>query len=156
MLELSIPGRPGLRLEHLVLDYNGTLAVDGRLAQGVRERLEVLAVRLNVHIITADTFGMAEVETGGLPVMLQLIGKGDQAAAKMAFVESLGPRSVAAVGNGANDRLMLGAAALSICVAGVEGAAVAALTASQVVVRTGTDALDLLLQPGRLVATLRV
>lgn len=156
MLELPIPGRPALRLAHLVLDYNGTLALDGKLLPGVAERLAALAERLDIHVITADTFGMAAVETGTLPVTLQVVGVGDQAGAKRALVESLGRGCVVAIGNGANDRFMLEDAALGICVLGGEGAATPTLMASEVVVRNIGDGLDLLLHPGRLAATLRV
>jgi len=156
MLELLIPGRPPLRLANLVLDYNGTLAADGRLVPGVGERLAALAQKVDVHVITADTFGMAAVETSSLPVSLQIIGTGDQAAAKLSLVESLGPDYVCAVGNGANDRLMLERAALGICVLGTEGAATRTLVASDIVVKNPVDALDLLLHPGRLAATVRV
>lgn len=156
MLELRIPGRSPIRLHHLVLDYNGTIAVDGHLADGVAERLHELVKRLEVHIITADTFGMAAVETSSLPVSLQLIGAGAQAEAKRMFVSSLGAESVVALGNGANDQLMLEVAALGICVLGEEGASALTLVAADVVVRRSADALDLLLKPGRLAATLRV
>lgn len=156
MLELRIPGRAPLYIEHLVLDYNGTLAVDGRILPGLTERINELAGRLNLHVITADTFGMAAVETAALPVTLQIIGQGDQAGAKRELVESLGPSKVVAIGNGANDRLMLERAALGICIMGGEGAAAVALTAADVVVARPGDALDLLLHPGRLAATLRV
>jgi soluble P-type ATPase len=156
MLEIPIPGRTVLRLAHLVMDYNGTLATDGKLLLGVAERLEALAGKLDLHVITADTFGLAAVETGSLPVALQIIGAGDQAAAKQELVESLGANQVVALGNGANDRLMLETAALGICVLHAEGAATAALVASDLVVRTPVEALDLLLHPGRLAATLRV
>ncbi len=156
MLELTIPGRTPLRLEHLVLDYNGTLAVDGELQPGVAERLQALSRHLQIHVITADTFGKAAEETGGLPVTLQIIGQGDQAEAKRSLVASLGPERVVAVGNGANDRTMLEAAALGICILGEEGAATPALLASDIVVRHPVEALDLLLKPGRLAATLRI
>ena len=39
MIAHKIPGFGALRLEHLVLDYNGTLALDGRLLRGVGPRL---------------------------------------------------------------------------------------------------------------------
>ncbi|MFZ5826088.1 MAG: HAD family hydrolase [Bacillota bacterium] len=156
MLRLSIPGREPLTIEHLVLDYNGTLAIDGRLLPGIMDRLEALAERLSIHVVTADTFGLAAVETATLPVTLQIIGSGDQARAKEDLVGALGATKVAAIGNGANDRLMLERAALGICIVGTEGAATAALLASDVVVRHPADGLDLLLHPGRLAATLRV
>ncbi|HWI63479.1 MAG TPA: ATPase P [Symbiobacteriaceae bacterium] len=156
MLELPIPGRPPLRVAHLVLDYNGTLAVDGNLLPGVAERLSALAERVDVHVITADTFGLAAVELSHIPVTLQIIGTGDQAQAKLALVESLGAYNVVAVGNGANDRLMMERAVLGICVLGGEGAATPTLLASDIVVRNPVDAFDLLLHPGRLAATLRI
>ena len=37
MIEIDVPGFGALRLEHLVLDYNGTLACDGMLLEGVHE-----------------------------------------------------------------------------------------------------------------------
>lgn len=130
--------------------------MDGKLAPGVAERLRALADRLDIHVITADTFGLAAVETASLPVRLQIIGQGDQAAAKLALINSLGADGVAAMGNGANDRLMLQNAALGICVMGGEGAATQTLVASDIVVRSSTDGMDLLLHPGRLAATLRI
>ena len=59
MLEISVPGYKDLRLEHLVLDYNGTLACDGEILPGVKETLEALAQSLRIHVVTADTFGKA-------------------------------------------------------------------------------------------------
>ncbi|HLN63497.1 MAG TPA: ATPase P [Symbiobacteriaceae bacterium] len=156
MLALAIPGREPLALAHLVLDYNGTLAVDGNLMPGVSDRLMALAGRLDLHVITADTFGLAAVQLGSLPVTLQIIGAGDQAGAKVRLVESLGAGQVVAVGNGANDARMLKAAALGIAILGGEGAATPTLLASDLVVKSPNDALDLLLHPGRLAATLRV
>ena len=41
MLDLNIPGAQPLRLSHLILDYNGTLACDGSILPGVAERLKI-------------------------------------------------------------------------------------------------------------------
>jgi soluble P-type ATPase len=78
-----------------------------------------------------------------------------QAESKRVFVQKLGSEHVVAIGNGRNDRMMLDEAALGIAVCGAEGLAAEALQASKVVVRDVVDALDLLLRPKRLVATLR-
>ena len=40
-----------------MLDYNGTLAVDGHLLGGVKKALTALSGKINVHVLTADTFG---------------------------------------------------------------------------------------------------
>ena len=43
MIEIQIPGDKDYKLEHLVLDYNGTLARDGQVLPGVREAVRALA-----------------------------------------------------------------------------------------------------------------
>jgi P-type E1-E2 ATPase len=152
MLEIEIPGRGALRLAHLVLDLNGTLALDGRLLDGVPERLASLRVHVALHVLTADTFGrVAEIERRlGFPAK-RIRGTADKAA----HVERLGATSVAAVGNGANDAAMLAAAALGIAVLGPEGLAREAAEVADIIAPDIQAALDLLLNPRRLLATWR-
>lgn len=57
MIEILIPGRGDLHLQHLVLDMNGTLATDGTLIPGVAERVAMLKRQLEVVVVTADTHG---------------------------------------------------------------------------------------------------
>ena len=70
MIQVDIPGYRVVQLEHLVMDYNGTLAVDGCLESGVREALEALSAQLTIHVITADTFGLAAGQLKDSPVQL--------------------------------------------------------------------------------------
>ncbi|MFH1002750.1 MAG: ATPase P [Chloroflexota bacterium] len=155
MIGINIPGFNELRLTHLVLDYNGTIAAHGRLIRGVPEKLEVLAHRLAIHILTADTFGTVREQVSPLPAHLIVIPPGDQAHAKCEYVRQLGAELTVAVGNGRNDRLMLKEAALGIALLQAEGAAVEALMAADVVAPDILAALDLLLAPDGLIATLR-
>jgi soluble P-type ATPase len=156
MLDINIPGAQPLRLSHLVLDYNGTLACDGSILPGVTERLEILAEHLEIHIVTADTFGSVRNQVARLPVELAVIPPEKQAQAKAAYIEKLGLANTVAIGNGRNDALMLQQAALGITVMQTEGAAIQALLAADVVTPGIVDALDLLLHPDRLKATLRL
>jgi soluble P-type ATPase len=155
MIEVNIPGFGELRLEHVVSDYNGTLAQDGALLPGVGRALCALARDVRLHVVTADTFGLAGAELAGLPVELTVLGVGDQTAAKLACVTALGPRTVVALGNGRNDAAMLRAAGVGIVLVQGEGAAAEAFAAADVVVADAAAALGLLLEPRRLVATLR-
>jgi soluble P-type ATPase len=155
MLRVRIPGYGSLSIAHLVLDYNGTLAVDGNLLPRVKERLRRLANEVRVHTVTADTFGRASSQLKGVACELVILGEHRQDHAKAAYVRRLGPSRTACVGNGRNDRLMLRAAALGIAVIQAEGAAAAALQEADLVVTDVRDALDLLLNPLRLVAGLR-
>ncbi len=155
MIEIVVPGYRAFALEHLVLDFNGTLACDGTLLPGVRERLGALAGCLTIHVLTADTFGMAGKELAGLPCALTVLPADGQTEAKKFYVERLGDGVSVCIGNGRNDRLMLEASALGIIVVQEEGAALESLLAAQVVCRDIRDALDLLVHPLRPVATLR-
>ncbi len=155
MLNVAIPGFGTLRIAHLVLDYNGTLALDGELLPGVKRRLAALGARLRIHVVTADTFGKARVGLRGLDCKLEILEGGAEDRAKAAYVCNLGANAVACIGNGRNDRRMLRVAALGIAVAQAEGAALEALAAADLLVPCVTDALDLLLHPRRLTASLR-
>jgi soluble P-type ATPase len=155
MIAVDIPGFPSLDLGHLVLDYNGTLAVDGILEPGVGNALNRLAERLTIHVVTADTFGKAESSLDGINCRLTVLPPGHQDAAKLAVVHRLGPATTAAIGNGRNDRLMLRASALGLAVILREGASMEAMTAADVVFTGILPALDFLLNPLRMTATLR-
>jgi soluble P-type ATPase len=152
ILAVDIPGRGRLELAHLVLDVNGTLTDRGLLIAGVAERLERIAAHLDVHLLSADTFGTLEGVAHELGAAPTLVSTGED---KARFVAELGPERCAAVGNGANDEAMLASAGLGIAVIGPEGAAAAAVRAADVVCGSILDALDLLLDEKALAATLR-
>ncbi len=155
MLTIEIPGYRTLRLGHLVSDYNGTLAMDGKLLPGVASLLEQVSAHVQIHVITADTFGLAQDQLAGLPVEVVVLPPGREDEAKLAFVSKLGADSVASLGNGRNDGLMLAATALGICLVQEEGASVPTLMAADIVCSSAQEALALLVHPKRLVATLR-
>ena len=156
MIDIAIPGHDPLHLKYLVLDMNGTLALDGQLLPGVRERLELLSAQLEIWLISADTYGTLSAIAPTLKVTLRRMEPQAGPAQKGALVEELGATQVAAIGNGANDAEMLRRAALGIAVLGPEGLAAACLNAADLLVPNIEAALDLLLRSRRLVATLRV
>ena len=155
MIAVDIPGLRELRLEHLVLDYNGTLAEDGKLLAGVAAALNALAQVLQIHVVTADTFGSAAEQLAGLPLDLIVVPDAAQADRKLEFITGLSADKVVAVGNGRNDRKMLEAAALGIALIQREGSAVETLMCADVAATDILDALALLQCPKRLLATLR-
>jgi P-type E1-E2 ATPase len=155
MIRVSIPGWQSLELSYLMLDLNGTIALDGQVLPGVAERLAALSTVLTVHLVTADTQGQAAQSAERLGLHLFRVVAGEEADQKLGLVAQFGPAQTVAIGNGANDARMLSAAGLGIAVLGPEGLATIALQAADVVVGRIEDALDLLLWPQRLVATLR-
>jgi P-type E1-E2 ATPase len=155
LISIPIPGFGPLTLNHLVLDYNGTLAVDGMLQPDVKEALNRLADSLSVHVITADTFGLAAKGLLGVNCKMTILEKGHQDQSKADFIERLGADQTVSIGNGRNDALMLSASRLGIAVILAEGASTVSLNAADVVCTDIVHALELLMNPLRLTATLR-
>ena len=155
MIEIKIPGHAELFIEHLVLDYNGTLAVDGIPLPGVLEILSDLSRSLNIHIITADTHGNAQNYLEPDSFSIHILEEDDQYHQKKAFVSQLGPSKTVAIGNGYNDHLMLKEAIIGIAVLQKEGLSYEALENSDLVFSSIIDALDCLRYPIRLIASLR-
>jgi P-type E1-E2 ATPase len=155
MIEIDVPGFRTFRFQNLVLDVNGTIAKDGKLIEGVAGLLKELQLKMDLHLITADTHGKQEEIDRILGMKAVTIPLRDQAQTKLRYIEQLGADEVAAIGNGANDAAMLERAALGIVVIGPEGAAVEAVLKAKVVAPDIRTALEMLLYPKRLIATLR-
>ena len=155
MIELNIPGRGLVSLEHLVCDVNGTLAEDGQLMEGIPRLISALRDRLEIHLLTADTHNRQELIDRQLNLHAVRIQPGDESQQKADYVLRLGAERVVALGQGANDAGMLNAAAIGICVISAEGTAGEALLAADILAPNIYNALELLEKPLRLVATLR-
>jgi soluble P-type ATPase len=155
MIELNIPGRGLIQLDHLVCDVNGTLALDGRLQPGVKMQLLGLGDRLQLHLLTADTHGRQEHIDHQLGLQAVRIAPGRETEAKAEYVRRLGAERVVAIGQGANDAGMLKEAAIGICVLSAEGLYGDTLRAADLLAPDIQTALGLLERPLRLVATLR-
>ena len=154
-LKISIPHFKELDLKHLVLDYNGTLAKDGVLKVEVKEQLQTLCKLLNVHVITSDTFGSVQAQLKDFELKINVLRSDNHTQEKATYIKELGAENSLAIGNGSNDAQMLEEAAISIALMGDEGCSTKALINSNIVCKEIADALDLLLNTNRLIATLR-
>ncbi len=155
MITLDIPGSGIIKIEHFVTDFSGTLSEDGCLLSGVKEKLNALSEEVQVHVLTSDTFGRAHKELERINCTVHILEGSDHAGQKEKYVISLGAEKVVALGNGNNDARMLEAAEIGIAVCLKEGCSVEALTAAKILVMSPLDAIGLLLNPKRLIATLR-
>lgn len=155
MIKVNIAGFGQRNLEHLVLDYNGTLALDGRIQPGVMSKLSQLKKMLAIHVLTADTFGTVQNTFRHTEYTVHVLSDHDERKAKAVYVRALNPLTCVCLGNGNNDATMLKEAGLSMAVIQPEGVAQAALCAAHILVPGIEHALDLLLNPHRLQATLR-
>jgi soluble P-type ATPase len=129
--------------------------VDGQLFDGLVRQLLNLRDRLELHLLTADTHGRQHIIDKQLNIEAVRVGSGKEAEQKAAYVEGLGADQVVAIGQGANDAAMLRSAALGICVFSPEGVAVETLIAADLITPDIETALELLIKPLRIVASLR-
>ena len=155
MIDIAVPGRGHYLIEHLILDLNGTIALDGKIIGGVKERLITLSKDLTIIVVTADTNRNAMKLLKGLPVTLRTIEESRENEQKARLVREKGEEVTVCVGNGSNDVSMLKEAAIGICIVGREGASSEAIMAADLVVPSINDALELFLKPHRMKASLR-
>jgi len=155
MINLDIPGQVLIKTEHLLLDYNGTLAIDGKLIKDVKDCLNRLSKKIKIHVLTADTFGSSEKELSEVNCSINILKPSSQDRQKMQYVIDLGKDTVIAIGNGTNDALMLKEAAIGIAVIQKEGISVKALQNADIICKSIIDALNLLEKEKRITATLR-
>ena len=156
MVEINIPGRGLIKMKHLLLDYNGTIACDGEVIPSVFEKVKAIAEQgVKVHVVTADTHGTVRKQCAQIPVEIQVFDHANASEDKRKIVEGLGADYCVAIGNGLNDGQMFEISSLSIIVIGAEGCSAKSLIKADLVCNTIEDAFDLLLKPNRLIATLR-
>jgi soluble P-type ATPase len=149
---VPIPGGEDLVLDHLVLDVNGTLSDRGEPIVAALRALDLLSRELELHVLSADTFGTAAALAVDVHATFRQIRDGQD---KCDYVQALGADRCVAIGNGRNDATMLEAAALGIAVIGPEGTHRSALYCADVVALSIDEALGLLVEPRTLTATLR-
>ncbi|NVM22509.1 MAG: ATPase P [Desulfobacterales bacterium] len=155
MKTIAVPGYGSVELKNVVLDLNGTLTESGDFIPGVLDHLEALkAEGFKIYVLSGDTRGVLRQtfeHSAGIEAIVA-----ETAGQKMSFVESIGPEHTVCVGNGNIDVEMFKAARLSICTVQAEGAATRAMLQADIVVTHIKHAFEILLDPKKLIATLRV
>lgn len=153
-MQFSIPGSAEpLIINSLILDLNGTLAIDGKVIEGVAERIQVLRERsLRLFLFTGDTHGNAQKIADELGLEVRVTRNADEKAAE---AMKLDPGTCATIGNGKIDAKLFRTVRLRIATLQAEGVHIDTLLAADIVVPSILDALELFINEKRLVATLR-
>ena len=154
-MKIDIPAYKKMDLRYLILDYNGTIAVDGKIPYQIQEKIVELSQQFKIYIVTGDTHGNVKKECEKLPVEIYKCPAEEGAKAKAEFVKKLGRQHCICVGNGRIDILMFQQAELSIAVMAEEGAYGKLIQESDLCVRSMEEGLELLTKPKRLIAGLR-
>ncbi len=151
----NIPGNKDIEIKNVVLDYNGTIAIDGNLINGVASLINELSDKINFHVLTADTYGSVKKELKDVNCKIAVIAEDNQDNCKLNYVLELGKDETLCVGNGRNDRLMMKECILSIALIQDEGVCVESLLSADIACKSILDVFEFFKTPNRLKATLR-
>jgi len=154
-MDIEVPGVGSFHLNNVVFDLNGTLAVDGKVPGEVKQRIRELSKHYRVVIASSDLHNTLASLAEELGAEFHILRGDEVAPQKAALVRALGARQTIAIGNGSNDWQMLREAAVGIAIIGKEGASAKAAANADILVSSVIDAMDCILSPLRLIATLR-
>lgn len=154
MIIIQRPGQEPLKIEFILIDFEGTLASDGRVHPKAKDKINLLSKRAKIHILAKGTTEKIEERLKKLKAEVFFLTEGEASKQKLDLMRQLGPEKTVAIGNGVDDAPMMEEAGFSICVIGREGASGETLKRVDMVVTDILDALDFLLKPLRQNATL--
>lgn len=155
MIKVNIPGITEASIKNVVFDMNGTLGEDGTIKPSVKKLLNELSKLVDIYVITSDTFGSAQESVKGINTKLIIIEGEGSADKKKEAVYKLGYSETVVIGNGYNDHAMFKQGLIGIGIIGSEGLAVKAALHCDIIVVKIEDAINLLLNPKKIIATLR-
>lgn len=155
MITILRPGHEPLEIDSILIDFEGTLALDGRIHPKVKDKLNLLAKRSRIYILTEEK--KEKVEEGLRKVKAEIIylSEGQASQEKLRCLNEVGAGRTVAIGNGLDDGEVLEKAALGLAVLSREGTAASTLIKADLLFPAILDALDFLLKPLRQKATLK-
>jgi soluble P-type ATPase len=143
-----------ITLDTIILDLNGTLAVDGKLVDGVIERIAKLKeLGFAMHLITGDQRGTAALQAVSLGIELMFAKTTEE---KAVCSKKLTKETTVAIGNARIDIGTFEHAKVRIATLQKEGIHAAILAHVDIIVPSINDALDLLINPDAFNATMRL
>lgn len=154
MIIIQRPGQTNLEIEFILIDYEGTLASDGRVHSKAKDKINLLSKRAKIHILAKGATEKIEERLKKLKAEVLFFTEGEASVGKLDLLRKLGPEKTVAIGNGVDDAPMMEEAGFSICLIGREGASGETLKRADLVVTDILDALDFLLKPLRQKTTL--
>jgi soluble P-type ATPase len=154
MISIQRPGMENLDIHFVLIDFEGTLAMDGRVHPKAKDKVNLLSKRATIYILTKSNRGKVEETLKKMKVEILYLTEEDSSQQKLNVLQRLGSHQTAVIGNGLDDVRIMEQAGLGMCVIGKEGSSAEAMAKADLVVNNVLDALDFLLKPLRQRATL--
>ena len=154
MISILRHGQEPLDVDFIVMDFDGTLASDGRVHPKAKDKMNLLAKRVKIYILAKGEGKRVEDVLKKVRAEVVYIAEGGASQAKLDLLRQLGGSRTVAIGNGVEDAPMIEEAGLGICMLSQEGTAASTLQKADLVFTSILNALDFLLKPLRQKATL--
>ncbi len=156
MILIERPELNPLEVEFILIDFEGTLAVDRRVHPKAKDKIDLLSKRAKMYVLTKEKRELIEERLRKVKAEIIYLAETDSSQRKLDLLRQLGPARCVAIGNGADDAATIQEAGIGICVIGKEGASGEAMKNADLVFTDILDALDFLLKPLRQKATLGI
>ncbi len=147
MILIERPGLTPLEIEFVLVDFDGTLAIDRRVHPKAKDKINLLSKRTDLYVLTTQKKELIEERLRKVKAEFVYFTEGDSSRRKLDLLRQLGPTRCVAIGNGMDDAAMIEEAGIGICVIGKEGSSGEAVKNADLVFTDILDAFDFLLKP---------
>ena len=154
MIHIERPGQEPLEIDVILIDFEGTLASDRRVHPKAKDKINLLSKRVRAYILAKEEKERVMEVLKWVKAEIIFLKEEETSLEKLNLLRQLGAGRAAAIGNGADDALMVDEAGLGICVIGREGMAGETMQKADLVFPDIVDALDFFLKPLRQKSTL--
>ena len=154
MITIQRPGQDNFEIDFILIDFEGTLALDRRVHPKAKDKINLLSKRTKIYILTKEEKECVEEALKKVKSELIYLSEENSSRQKLDWLHQLGATRTVAIGNGIDDISMIEEAGLGICVLSKEGTSSETMKKADVVFMNILDALDFLLKPIRQKATL--
>ena len=154
MISIERPGQNNLEIEFILIDFEGTLASDRRVHPKAKDKINLLSKRAQIFILTKGEKEQVEERLRKVKAEITYLAEAGSSQQKLDLLRRLGATRTVAIGNGADDTLMIEEASLGIGIMSKEGAFSETMKKADLVFMNILDALDFLLKPLRQKTTL--
>jgi soluble P-type ATPase len=154
MITIQRPGQDNFEIDFILIDFEGTLALDRRVHPKAKDKINLLSKRTKIYILTKEEKECVEEALKKVKSELIYLSEENSSRQKLDWLHQLGATRTVAIGNGIDDIPMIEEAGLGICVLSKEGTSSETMKKADVVFMNILDALDFLLKPIRQKATL--
>lgn len=156
MVTILRPGQEPLKIDSILIDFEGTLAQDRRVHPKAKDKINLLSKRTKIYILIKGEGEGVEKVLKNVKAEMVYLNEEKPSRQKLELLRKLGPSGTVAIGNGVDDTSMIEEAGLSLCIIGKEGTFSETVKKADLVFINILDALDFLLKPLRQKATLGI